>query len=493
MGDTTPPASDPAGSGWRTILGLTLAVLVVVALAPSERLPWSGLVHRFGGIAAPIIASVVLLIAARLLPVPAAVAAPRRDGVAMALGLLLVIEPLMHLAALWWSAQRPSPAVADAILPATGAGRWSVAAWLMWFEVLVLAPIAEECFFRGRLLPYLNTRLGRVSGVSITTLAFAVAHLQPMQAVLAAPLGLLLAWLRLRGGSLAGCIAAHSAHNLLFVALGPALIGLPTLAPIMLVGGLVIVALAWLHLGGGVGHWRPVLAAALVVAGATGVHLIRPWYRQVQDRWWVEAAHLLIVSWRIDNDELLGRLDGRLRTGILTPARRQALADAVRHGHCQTIHRQHLVLATLDPIGWANEAEPREAESLLEDLACAKGGGSRDHAALALGLRFPEAFARIVSNEPQLLNRWLPIPGAAKQGAVQLAATTDPLQRRGLLSAWERANPGRVIEVLLLLRPDEVTANDRRHLWTRYPDARRRLEALRATDPDRADAFGPGF
>jgi hypothetical protein len=99
----------------------------------------------------------------------------------------------------------------------------------------------------------------------------------------------------------------------------------------------------------------------------------------------------------------------------------------------------------------------------------------------------------VVSNDPTWLNRWLPIRGALDQAAVQLAATTDPLQRRALLNAWEKACPGEVVEVLFRLPPEEVTVNDRRHLWVRYGDARARLEKLRLTDPARADAFGPGW
>lgn len=478
----------------RAALGIALAVLVVVLLAPSDRLPWSRLVHTWGsGLAAPACASLMLVLAAWLLPRPTFAPTPRRDGVALALGFLLILEPVMHLAALWWSAQGPSPAVSEVIFPIASGRPATSLQWLMWFEVLVMAPIAEEWFFRGRLLPWLNERLGRMSGISITTLAFAVAHLQPMQAVLAVPLGLLLAWLRLRGGGVSGCIVAHSAHNLLFLALGPALIGLPTMASIMVVGGLVIVALAWLHLGGSASRWRPLMAMALVLVGTALVMLVQPWHRQVQDRWWVQAAHQLLVYWRIDNDELLARVDGRLRTGALNQARREALAAVVGTSPCQTWARQHVVLATLDPLGFANAVAEWDAQSVLEDLGFARGSAERDRAVMVLGLRHPGAFARVVSGDPHLLRRWLPLPGMKGSAATQLAATAEPMHRRALLGVWERTFPGQVADVLLLLPPESVTMNDRRHLWVHYPDAQQRIETVRRTDPRRAAAFGPGW
>ena len=462
---------------------------MVVVLAPYEYLPWYGLVHRWGGgLAAPALASLIFLFAAWLLPPPSDEPTLRRDGVALALGLLLIIEPIMHLGALWWSAQAPSLAVAEAILPAPGSGS-RVSTWLLWLEIVVLAPLAEEWFFRGRLLPWLVRRLGTVHAVSITTLVFAAAHLQPMQVVIAVPLGLMLAWLRLNGGGVMGCVIAHAAHNLMFLVLGSALIGHPAMAPVLIVSGLVMVALAWLHLTRPVLPLRYVMAALLVVLGAGAVALLQPLHRRWQDRWWTDAAHLLVVFWRIDNNDILARLDDRLRVGVLTTGRRQVLAAHVRLRPCQTLPRQRLLLATLDPAGFVAAVDDHEAESVLEDLAWGLRSPIRDQVARDIGQRQSAAFARVASNDSRPLRRWLPLPAQAQWTARQLVLTTNPLLHRALLNALEQAHPGQIVNVLFHLRATEVTANDRRHLWARYPDARQRLVALAVKNPALARAF----
>ena len=79
---------------------------------------------------------------------------------------------------------------------------------------VVVAPIGEELLFRGVILRGLLRRYGTWTAALASALLFALAHLNPWQAVLALPLGLLLAWLYLRTRSLLPCIAAHAACNL---------------------------------------------------------------------------------------------------------------------------------------------------------------------------------------------------------------------------------------------------------------------------------------
>lgn len=92
---------------------------------------------------------------------------------------------------------------------------------------VVLAPLAEELFFRGMLFPAFARRFRVGTAIVLSALLFAVLHvgtgatadLAP-NAILAAlifPLGLLLAWIYHRRGTLLAPILVHAAFNLLAV------------------------------------------------------------------------------------------------------------------------------------------------------------------------------------------------------------------------------------------------------------------------------------
>ena len=84
------------------------------------------------------------------------------------------------------------------------------------FTLLVLlAPIAEEVFFRGFLLPVLTLRWGFLAGSGITSLLFAASHGDLGMIVPAFGAGMLFAWLYHRTRSLWSCIIAHGIQNLL--------------------------------------------------------------------------------------------------------------------------------------------------------------------------------------------------------------------------------------------------------------------------------------
>jgi len=93
-------------------------------------------------------------------------------------------------------------------------------AYLVILAVIV-APIAEETFFRGFIFTGISKRWGYSWGVVISGALFAVAHvlnvaLYPSEAATLVPifiLGMLLAWLYKRTGSLWPCIFAHFAYN----------------------------------------------------------------------------------------------------------------------------------------------------------------------------------------------------------------------------------------------------------------------------------------
>jgi membrane protease YdiL (CAAX protease family) len=84
-----------------------------------------------------------------------------------------------------------------------------------FFTVLavVIAPIGEELYFRGRLLAAVQASLGLPAAVVISSLVFAAAH--PVPALLPAfvLLGLILAALRVWSGGLVAPMVAHALNN----------------------------------------------------------------------------------------------------------------------------------------------------------------------------------------------------------------------------------------------------------------------------------------
>jgi len=78
---------------------------------------------------------------------------------------------------------------------------------------VVVAPIAEETFLRGFVLGGLGKRFGYGWGAVLSALLFSIAHMQPGALLPIFILGLLLAWLYIRTGSIWPCIFTHAAYN----------------------------------------------------------------------------------------------------------------------------------------------------------------------------------------------------------------------------------------------------------------------------------------
>jgi membrane protease YdiL (CAAX protease family) len=79
---------------------------------------------------------------------------------------------------------------------------------------VVLAPFAEEIFFRGFIFTGIGNRYGYGWGAVFSALIFAIAHLmQPGAFLPIFLLGLLLAWLYKKTGSIWACIITHSVYN----------------------------------------------------------------------------------------------------------------------------------------------------------------------------------------------------------------------------------------------------------------------------------------
>ena len=347
-----------------------------------------------------------------------------------------------------------------------------------------------------------GTPAATVSAVSITTLAFASAHGTQVQALLAIPLGLLFAVIRLRGGGMSACIVAHACHNTLFLFVGPLLFARPWAAPLLALAGTMMIAAAWID------HprtsprprisnrLRPVIAVLGVLAAATAIFSTYAKYRVVQDHLWAGAAHRVITQWRVDNDILLRRLDFQETRGRINTHRRDELYALLIEQPCQHLPngnpRQAEVLAQLDPQRFTQQLHDEQIYDALLDLADCRASWNRIAiAARLLGSRSSRDLASIVTTHPESLLQWFPLPERTAE-CVQQLIVTSTFDRRRLLAAFERAQPGKIADVLFALPVEHITPLDRRHLFVHYPDAHQRLAELAKTDPARAKALGGG-
>ncbi len=93
---------------------------------------------------------------------------------------------------------------------------------LLWFSALfaaVFGPIAEEIFFRGFMYTAVRKRLGMFWAMVGTSAVFSFLHAHPVGFFPILALGMLLAYLYEKTGSLIPSISVHIMHNLAMVAL----------------------------------------------------------------------------------------------------------------------------------------------------------------------------------------------------------------------------------------------------------------------------------
>lgn len=89
----------------------------------------------------------------------------------------------------------------------------------------VVAPLAEELFYRGMLFAAMRRRFSLWPAAGLSSVVFALSHLQSsldgyiLVIAIILPLGIFLAWLYERTGTLAAPMAAHAAYNLVQVIL----------------------------------------------------------------------------------------------------------------------------------------------------------------------------------------------------------------------------------------------------------------------------------
>lgn len=145
--------------------------------------------------------------------------AARTDDIGLAVGgLALVVAPLLGLAGLLDRIVPYEHPVVDFLRE----HRDPVAIGLVVLSAVVVAPVAEEFFFRGVLQGWLERRLGDRAGsaVVISAAAFALAHTGHGLAFVPLFLfGLVLGTMARQTGSLAACILLHGLFNAVSIGL----------------------------------------------------------------------------------------------------------------------------------------------------------------------------------------------------------------------------------------------------------------------------------
>ena len=90
--------------------------------------------------------------------------------------------------------------------------------WLLWFSIIVVAPLFEEIFFRGFLFRGIEgSRIGVAGAILITSFTWAIIHIQydAFEVATIFVLGILLGIVRWRTGSVLVPIALHMVNNLI--------------------------------------------------------------------------------------------------------------------------------------------------------------------------------------------------------------------------------------------------------------------------------------
>lgn len=82
-----------------------------------------------------------------------------------------------------------------------------------FLSIVVLAPVAEEMLFRGLIFREFARRYSTPHAIFGSAALFALFHMNPWQAIVAFPIGVLGAWLVLRTGSIIPSILLHATLN----------------------------------------------------------------------------------------------------------------------------------------------------------------------------------------------------------------------------------------------------------------------------------------
>jgi CAAX protease family protein len=224
--DPAPPTSDPDGGGWgasKSILGIVALLLVVVLESGVVAIFDPGLKSVGGKLVLQVMLAATLVAVAFFMagedsrPAPRAALGLRRpdDGARAAAGTALAAYGLYFVFAITYHAL-VSPHQKD--LPkALGFNHGTAAAIVIGILVVAAAPISEEIFFRGFVFRGLRRGLSFVVAGVISALIFGAFHYTGPSSLTVLPqlavLGLALAWIYERTGSIYPGMTVHAINN----------------------------------------------------------------------------------------------------------------------------------------------------------------------------------------------------------------------------------------------------------------------------------------
>lgn len=131
-------------------------------------------------------------------------------GAALFAVVLFAVAPLVYFVVGLFTGGPVTPPQQE-VLPTTDPSAWQVL--LAAAAVVVAAPIGEEIFFRGFLFGSLRGRFGLWLSAAISGAVFAAVHILPLLMPLMFVVGIGLALIYERRGSLVASMAAHAAFN----------------------------------------------------------------------------------------------------------------------------------------------------------------------------------------------------------------------------------------------------------------------------------------
>jgi CAAX protease family protein len=214
-GDAAPPPPPPAPRlRGGAFFGIVLALFVVPGQLAQGASPILGL--AWSEICALLLPAVVAAAGSNVRPRAALLLARRptraQAGLAIAVS-LAAFGVAVPLAALW------SLALPERVLRTFDVSRIFEAPPLTRTALALLAatvaPLCEEAAFRGFLLTALRTRHPVRHAIALSTVLFAVMHLDPVRLPALLVLGAVFGWLAWRSGSLWPPILAHATNNAL--------------------------------------------------------------------------------------------------------------------------------------------------------------------------------------------------------------------------------------------------------------------------------------
>ncbi len=99
------------------------------------------------------------------------------------------------------------------LLPPVPSFLQRVVASLSWVDIVLVAPLFEELFFRGLILNGMRRRYPAWKAIGLSTLLFALIHANPWQLLGPLLVGVVFGWVVVRTGTLWLPVVGHAMHN----------------------------------------------------------------------------------------------------------------------------------------------------------------------------------------------------------------------------------------------------------------------------------------